>query len=182
MTDSNSMPPPSEKAAVMAEVKKLRAMRPSAGQRSRPGGSRKLGSKAHAPCSASPSRSLDRARSSSSDSAVPGRLAGRLDARQMAMSADQEHRRRREPQDPGVPVEARQQQHEFAIAVDEVLPHLVVGVALRQPLAHQQPQIAGEIGIGIVDVLVLADKTPDALAKSRGPAPRAPDRQAPRPD
>ncbi len=55
----------------------------------------------------------------------------------------QHQRRRRDPEDQRVRREHRLQQHELAVAIDEVLAHLLVGVAGRQPLAHQHAQIRG---------------------------------------
>ena len=52
--------------------------------------------------------------------------------------------------------EARLQQHELAIARHQEIDHLAVAVAGRDPLAHQEPQVARQRRIGIVDRLVLA--------------------------
>jgi hypothetical protein len=50
------------------------------------------------------------------------------------------------------------QQHVLAIAIDEELHDLVVRVACHQPLAHDQPDFAGKVGIAVVDGFVLADE------------------------
>ncbi len=60
------------------------------------------------------------------------------------------------------------QQNKLAIARNDIVDDLVVAVAFCQPVAHQQTQIAREIGIGIVDGLILADHA----AKLRGNLPR----------
>ena len=52
--------------------------------------------------------------------------------------------------------EARLQQHELAIARHQEIDHLAVAVAGRDPLAHQEPQVARQRRVGIVDRLVLA--------------------------
>ena len=53
-------------------------------------------------------------------------------------------------------IEARLQQHELAVARHQEIDHLRVAVAGRDPLAHQQPQVARQRRLGIVDRLVLA--------------------------
>src|SRR5215218_3940414 len=53
-------------------------------------------------------------------------------------------------------IEARFEQHELAVARHQEIDHLPIAVARGDPLAHQQPQIARQRRIGIVDRLVLA--------------------------
>ena len=48
------------------------------------------------------------------------------------------------------------EQDELAVARDQEIDHLAVTVSGRDPLAHQQPQVARQRRIGIVDRLVLA--------------------------
>ena len=62
-----------------------------------------------------------------------------------------------EPEDRRAGVEARLQEHELAVAVDEVVLDGRVAVAGLQALAHEHAQILGEGSVGIVDRLVLAD-------------------------
>ena len=44
-------------------------------------------------------------------------------------------------------LQARLQQDELAIAGDEKIEDLLVGVTGNQPLAHEQPKILGKIGV-----------------------------------
>ena len=65
--------------------------------------------------------------------------------------------------------EHRLQEHELAIAVDKILTHLVVAVASRQPLAHDDANLMGEVGVRSVDILVLADEAAQPLGNRTGP-------------
>ena len=60
-------------------------------------------------------------------------------------------------------VEARLQQHELAVAGDDKVLDLLIRVASREPLPHQQAEVLGERRFGIVDRLVLADETAQAF-------------------
>ena len=131
---------------------------------------------------AGPSNSASRARSSSlscgCSDGTPARLAPPTPQRK------HEHERRRAParaagasqSSRGVPAEPRLEQHELAVARDQEIEHLAVAVAGLQPLAHQEPQVARQRRIGIVDRLVLADHAAQFARQMRAPAPRAPDR------
>ena len=56
-------------------------------------------------------------------------------------------------------IEGRPQQDEVAVAGHDEINHRLVAVSRLQALAHQNPQIAGQRRVGIVDRLVLADQT-----------------------
>ena len=60
------------------------------------------------------------------------------------------------------------EQHELAIAGDDEIHDLLIAVAGLQPLAHQQPQVFGQGRVGIVDRLVLAHETAQALRDGPG--------------
>ena len=60
-------------------------------------------------------------------------------------------------------------QHEFTVSRHDIIKNLLIAIAIDQPLAHDKPQIAGKLGIGIVDRLVLADHA--AQFRRQGPRP-----------
>ncbi|MNL53271.1 hypothetical protein D3C87_1765040 [compost metagenome] len=60
-------------------------------------------------------------------------------------------------------VETRVEQHILAVAVHDILLDLCIAVASHQPLPHQHAQVAREIGIAVIDGLVLAHQAPQAL-------------------
>jgi hypothetical protein len=68
--------------------------------------------------------------------------------------------RRRKPQQQRMALDARPQQDELAVTIDQELPHLFVGIAGSQPLAHQDADILGEVRIAVIDRFVLADEAP----------------------
>ena len=72
-------------------------------------------------------------------------------------SADDEKHSRGCPKCDRLGAQSWLQQHEFAVARDEIVDHLLVAIARRYPLAHQHTQILGKLGVGIVDGLVLTD-------------------------
>ena len=64
---------------------------------------------------------------------------------------------------PGRGLDRRLEQHEIAVARGQEVDDLLVAVARDQPLAHQPAQVVGEVGVGIVDRLVLADQAAELL-------------------
>src|SRR5579864_9216605 len=68
--------------------------------------------------------------------------------------AGQQCGRRRKPQHRGLPLEARLEQNELAIARDQEIYHLWIAVAGGEPLAYQDAQVARERRFRIVDRLV----------------------------
>ncbi len=79
--------------------------------------------------------------------------------------AGQEDAQRAEPQQPGAGFERRLVQHEIGIARHQVLLDLVVALALLHQLEHFQAQVAGEVGVGVGKVLVLADQAAQLLGE-----------------
>ena len=72
-------------------------------------------------------------------------------------SAAKQHQRWDQPERERLTLEPRLQQHELAVARDQEIDHLWIAVAGRDALAHQQPKIARQWRLGIVDRLVLTD-------------------------
>jgi hypothetical protein len=83
-------------------------------------------------------------------------------------NAAKQERARPQPQNHGLSLEWRVQQDIIPIAIDNILPRLDVAVARYETLTKQNPQIAGQIGIRIVDRLVLTDQTPKVPAQCAG--------------
>ncbi len=50
------------------------------------------------------------------------------------------------------------EQHEFAIAGNDIVDHFLVTVPRHQPFAHQKPQIAADRGVAVVNRLTLTDR------------------------
>jgi len=69
--------------------------------------------------------------------------------------AQNENKSGRGPKRDGSLGDSRLEQHELAVARDQVFAHLRVAVARLEPLAHQNAQVAGERRVGIVDRLIL---------------------------
>ena len=65
--------------------------------------------------------------------------------------------------------EPRLEQHEFAVARNQELDHLLIAVALFETLAHQDAQILRQRRFGIVDRLVLANHAAQLLGKRSRP-------------
>ena len=146
------------------------------------------GGEEHGSCAAQAPASSPSSRRSRSRSArvelrrrrrPPRRGRGNRPTQQPA--AGQQHHGRTEPQQPGGRLHRRLEQDEVAVALGDVGEHLRVAVAGDQPVAHQPAQVAGEVGIGIVDRLVLADEAAQLLARACAPAPPAPGPAASRP-
>ena len=60
-------------------------------------------------------------------------------------------------------MQARAQEHELAVAGLDEGEHGGVAVAGGEALAHEDAQVAGELGVGVVDRLVLADEAAQLL-------------------
>src|SRR5262249_27942850 len=75
---------------------------------------------------------------------------------------------RRAPKRPGTGIERRPQQHEVTAALAEEDGDFLVAVARGDPLAHQRAHVAGDVGGGLRDRLVLAHDAADlALERLR---------------
>jgi hypothetical protein len=96
-----------------------------------------------------------------------GPAAAEIDQR--AQRRERQQRRRPEPQRVGGGLDRRAQQHELAIAIDDVLHRLLVAVARDQPLAQQHAQIMRQGRARIVDRFVLADQAAQLLADGARP-------------
>ena len=57
----------------------------------------------------------------------------------------------------------------LAVAVDDELHHRGIAVAGQQPLADDEPQVARQSGIAVVDGLVLADEAAQLRRNVAGP-------------
>ena len=75
---------------------------------------------------------------------------------------------RRPPQHERHRIEWRTQAHEVAIARHHPVDDLLVAVAGNDPLADDAPQIACEIGIRLLDALILADQAAKLIADGFG--------------
>ena len=75
-----------------------------------------------------------------------------------AAGTEQQQQRGPAPEQQGLRLEGRIEENEIAVAGNQIGLHLIVAVAGREPLAHDHAQIMGEIGVGFVDRLVLADE------------------------
>ena len=65
-------------------------------------------------------------------------------------------------------MDTRPQQHEFAIACDQEIADRIVTVTGGNALADETPQILGELGIGSIDRLVLANEAAQFLGDLPG--------------
>ena len=73
------------------------------------------------------------------------------------------------------------QQNEVAVAGDEIGPDRGVRLALGDPSADQEADVAGQRGVGVVHRLVLAHHAAQIRRRAPGRAPRAPEPSSPRP-
>src|SRR6516165_3910904 len=101
------------------------------------------------------------------------RICGR-DAPPPRRNADQpgsngEDQERPEPKQQGLAVEARLQQNELAVTVDQEIAYLRIAAPGRELLADKDAQVMGELGVGFIDRFVLADEA----AELAGEQPRA---------
>ena len=85
------------------------------------------------------------------------RTRQKKDKLQQARNARDQRERPGDPERQRVPGNLRLQQHEFAVARHDIADHLLVAVARHDAFSHQEAQVARQVGIGIVDRLVLAD-------------------------
>ena len=76
-----------------------------------------------------------------------------------AKSPKTKRNERQAPEQPGMTVDGRLQQHELAETRHQERFDRIVAVARDDALAHERPKITGKLRIGFVDRLVLADKT-----------------------
>ena len=83
-------------------------------------------------------------------------------------AADQQQHRAGQPQHGIAQGEGRTEEHEFAITGDDELEDLAVAVAGLETLAHQQAQVAGDVGVRIVDRFPLADHAAQVLRQGPG--------------
>jgi hypothetical protein len=90
--------------------------------------------------------------SSSAESAVDSFAPLRRPAKAIsAIAPTDQQDQRREPQQRRVPLKARAQQHELAVAGDQEIDNFLIAVAKANALAHQHPQVARERCLGIID-------------------------------
>src|SRR5262249_25340827 len=94
--------------------------------------------------------------------------AGSAEGKRGAKHPQRQHRERPEPQEKGLGLDRRPQQDEVAVAAHHELQHLAVAVAGAEALADQHAQVVGEIGVGVVDRLVLAHQAAQLAAESAG--------------
>src|SRR5205807_8203858 len=83
-----------------------------------------------------------------------------------APSTDDHNRPRSNPQQRGMPLNTRPEQHELALTRDQKIDYLLVALTRLQSFAHEDTQIARERRIGIVDRLILADHAAQLLGES----------------
>ena len=72
------------------------------------------------------------------------------------------------PQHVGRGLDGWAQQHELAVAVDDILDCLRIGVASHQTLTQQHTDVMREIGVGFLDQFVLADQAAQVFTDGLG--------------
>ena len=80
----------------------------------------------------------------------------------------QDQQRRGQPEQVGHWREGRIEQHKDAVSSHDVVEDLLISIAGEEALSQQDAQIVGEVGVGFIDRLVLADKAAQLLAEGAG--------------